>query len=423
MTAASALAMAADALAEALMSGGISDLSAADVNTRIKALVDSGPSSDPADASTRALVDILDRQSWSVLWDGLGLAADAAPTPGGATYLDAFGGRVKGLSGRKGRTYAATLARLLYMGGRTLELDDLLTAGDFAGALLDIDPADALEALEHLGLDHMDAEGTMAVMMATAVEVGVRQLPANVLAMVPAGYTPRPWQPPAGMENKIGLWLGTDAHTQIAAHYGFFHKPPNHTTWFNYHTVDKVVDDLVKVFEFDKVRLKGRLGRMKGLKPDIMDFSLEHVPWLYEIKPWHSLPVATLEAEMYQFIFNLFNVPVITGPPGGADTSGWAAAPGGIYVFGCPIDGSIGYHYIKAPAAKLPEGSKERRLREAESRATEAVRATGINWGAAALALVVVVALVLIGWAIVSASAIRGSGGRSRRIAGRLGRR
>ena len=93
-------------------------------------------------------------------------------------------------------------------------------------------------------------------------------------------------------------------------------------------------------------------------------------------------------------------------PPGRRRHERLGRVPGGIYVFGCPIDGSIGYHYIKAPAAKLPEGSKERRLREAESRATEAVRATGINWGAAALALVVVVALVLIGWAIVSASAI-----------------
>lgn len=146
---------------------------------------------------------------------------------------------------------------------------------------------------------------------------------------------------------------------------------------------------------------------MKGLKPDIMAFSLEHVPWLYEIKPWHTLPVAKREAEMYQFIFNVFHVPVITGPPGGPVTSGWAPAPGGIYVFGCPIDGAIGYHYVKVPKNKLPEGSSAREEREAESRATESLRAaTGVDWEAAALALVVLLVLAAIGWAIAAGSAV-----------------
>ncbi len=408
MTATSMLAAAAEAFAQAVISGGTSEISAEDVNAKIVALIESGPPQDPADPEARTVLDLLDEQSWDVLWDGLGRAAARGPTLDGMTYLEMFRERIDKLSGTQGRAHAAMLARLLLEGGQSLDLDDLATVADLAAQLLDIDPADALEALERLGLDHVDAEGTLAMLMATAVEVGTRPLPANVLAMVPAGYTTRPWDPPPSMGKNIGRWIGQDAHTQIAAHYAHFHKPPGHTTWFNHHTVEKVVDELAKVFPFDKGKLTGRLKRMKGFKPDIMDFSLEHVPWLYEIKPAHSIPVAKLEAEMYQFIFNLFNVPVITGPPAGADTSGWAAAPGGIYVFGCPVDGAIGYHYIRAPKAKLPEGSKARKYREAESRATESVRATGIDWEAAALALVVVIALVVIGWIIVSIGAIAG---------------
>lgn len=226
MTATSFLAAAADALADALKSGGAAEDAAGDVNTRIVALVERGPPQDTADSDARALLDFLDRQSWDVLWEGMGRAADAEPTPDGVTYLQIFAERVVKLSGTTGRAHVAMLARLLLKGGQTLDLDDLLTVRDFAAMLLDVDPADALKALEHLGLAHEDAEGTLAMVMATAVDEGVRQLPANVLAMMPPGYTPGPWKPPAGIGKNVGMWIGRDAHERIAEHYAHFHKPP-----------------------------------------------------------------------------------------------------------------------------------------------------------------------------------------------------
>ena len=399
------LGVAVDAFADALDGGGAGSLSGTDIDARIVALVDAGAPAGPGDAPARALVDELEQQGWGSLWDGLDRAAKHAPPAGGATYLERFRERVDALPGAVGRVHVATLARILLIGGTTFELADLLAAGDFARVLLDVDPNDALLALERLGLQPVAAEATLAMLMATAVDVGARPMPAGLAAMMPASYTVGASSPPPNVN--FLMWRGLDAHDRIAEHYAFFHKPPNHTTWFNHHTVDAIVAELAKRFDFDKVKLKGRLGRLKGLKPDILDFSLEHVPWLYEIKPWGSLPVAKFEAELYQFVFNTFNVPVVTGPPGGADTSGWAPAPGGIYVFGCPTDGAIGYHHVLAPKVKLPEGSRAREQREAEEKARSALRSIGFDWEAAALALVVIVALVIIGWVIyLAASAI-----------------
>ena len=183
MTAASALAMAADALAEALMSGGISDLSAADNEHE-----DQSPRRRrPVVGSRRCLDAGVGRHPRpAVVVRALGRAGTRRRRRANTWRSDVPGriwGPCQGAVREEGPDVRGDAGPAPVHGWADARvLHDLLTAGNFAGALLDIDPADVPEALEHLGLDHMDAEGTMAAMMATAVEVGVRQLPANVLA-------------------------------------------------------------------------------------------------------------------------------------------------------------------------------------------------------------------------------------------------
>ncbi len=303
-------------------------------------------------AEVAPLIDQLAAMGWPELWDTLFRMATQAAGLETMTDLEYLYERVRELPKVDQRVLAAIIGTLWERSGRTI--NDLRDADLFARALLLLPDQDQLELLAHMRIKDDAAEGTIAMMLAAAVEDGLLEPPSMSMALTAArvGFEALEWNP-GGIPG--GLYVGQSAHLEIAAYYRGFHPYPLHLVATNTVPIASLAEDLAKLLKFTP---GGLTPAGAALKPDIFDFSFEHpqIPpgYVYEIKPWSLAGLAEIEALTYVAALNAAHIPCLPGPTDVQGTFGEVPGPGGWFVFESPAPGVIAYQYLTAPRVRVP---------------------------------------------------------------------
>jgi hypothetical protein len=179
------------------------------------------------------------------------------------------------------------------------------------------------------------AEGvTAALQTATAPAVA-----ATTAGPPPIG--PGPWQPPGNQP--IPFYIGNQAHDRIAARYMSVHRGQT--------VVDNTVPFSTILRRMAGARVAAVGPQELAMRPDITNLTLKHV---YEIKPAAQVAEAQAKLSLYLGIFQTAGVPMSPGSQTEPGTSGVVEAPGGHYIYKCPLPGIILYQYCRGPYVPTP---------------------------------------------------------------------
>jgi hypothetical protein len=208
------------------------------------------------------------------------------------------------------------------------------------------------------------------------------------LAGVRGPVSPGTWAPPGN--KPIPFYLGSEAHTAIAAEYVLLHPADVVRT----NTI--ATSTILKLLAGPPFNLKPNLGALAKAEldgePDILNLSRLH---LYEIKPKGALAAAIAEGLDYQAAFVKAGIPVTFGPKGEPGTAGVVPAPDGVYIFESPQDGVILYEYKKMRLEEVtvpadePEGKRSFRLAPLSPQQQAVVATATIATVMAAIAFVI----------------------------------
>lgn len=155
---------------------------------------------------------------------------------------------------------------------------------------------------------------------------------AAAAASAPTPVGPGSWSPPGNQP--IPFYIGNEAHVAIALRYVAAHAGQ-------------------QVFT-NSVPFSTILGRMPGarpsavgasdlaLRPDIANVTLRQI---YEIKPATQVADAQAKLNLYLGIFQTAGVPMNPGAQTEPGAAGIVEAPGGYYIYECPVPGIILYQY------------------------------------------------------------------------------
>jgi hypothetical protein len=351
--------------------------------------------SPPTDATYQKVLDKLGALPWPQLWETAAGLARKGPGLDTATYLQLVEDAANRLPNPAPRAAIALTVTLFVTDRPSLTATHLESLDRIIRRLALLDGESQWEVTKRLEMKKDAAEGMLASIMADAVELGLDDIPAPLLALI--------GNMDFGEFNKPGdmpwaFYIGNAAHLAIAD--GFYlprHPKPVHRVWRNYDTVKTIVEDLKD--EMDKVGWTFDpdpiLAGFKYVKPDIFDWSLIHTPkstpgWVYEIKPYRLRKLAKFEAIMYAGVLIAGNVLAYLGPSDADGTRGAMPAPNGWFVFESPMDGVIAYRYLRAPKEKIYKRDRDRGRVTAKPKYQEAVEASPARaaiWSAASLAI------------------------------------
>jgi len=359
--------------------GSTSTVTGDDAYQAVVTLIENPPS--PSGDDFYNTVGILQKLTLDNLLDTLERLTSRGPGLESMNYLELFYQRAKTMSNVDPRVLAATVAELIASGGRTLTgAESVGKAGLFGQSLIALTAADQRQILDRLGLKGEAAEGAIASIFSTAIDMGIVAAPVTPKL----GFDFGDWDKPDGMG--YHQYLGISAHEAIAEYYKGQH--PGHKVFTNYNSVQSIVDSLATDLNFSPGRIATALT---GLKPDIVEFSYAHVPpgVLYEIKPLWWDEVAAADAAMYHAALTQAGVPVGLGPVGFPGTYGEIPAPNGYYIFFAPVPGVIGYVYLQAALEKIRARDAQQNRKTQNKLDAEALRNAGLatGLGAALLAL------------------------------------
>ena len=228
-----------------------------------------------------------------------------------------------------------------------LSPDRLGPAADTVGRLRDDEQRAVFQYLldrrgVRAGAEEM-AEGVVA--MLGGVSPG-NALPQGV-GPLPDPIEPGAWRPPG--DEPIPMYIGNEAHREIAEHYRAAHEGQTmYTNHIPLATILKMHPERANAAALSESELAAR--------PDIANLTRMH---LYEIKPLKAQAEAIARATTYVALFTRAGLPMTLGPTGEPGTSGAVSAPAGVYVFSSPEPGVIVYEYRRGRLEPVPVVAEE----------------------------------------------------------------
>lgn len=249
-------------------------------------------------------------------------------------------------AGAHGSDRARAAFRAVYI-ERNVSSVDRSVLDDLNQILSSLPPADQVTVVAHVaqatgrGGNELLAEGAAAAVQAASTPM------AAATAAAPNPVGPGPWNPPGNQP--IPFYIGNEAHVAIALAYVAAHAGQQvFTNAIPFSSIFGQVPG-ARPSAVDAANL--------ALKPDIANITLRH---LYEIKPVAQVAEAQTKLSLYLGIFATAGVPMTAGSQTEPGTAGVLQAPGGYYMYECPMPGVILYQYRRGPYQPEPVPVPER---------------------------------------------------------------